>query len=541
MQKIDPIFTEVVKGAFAWTCEEMGIILRNTAFSPNIKERMDHSCAFFLPDGKLISQAEHIPVHLGSMVWCMKKFLENVKDDFEEGDIWMFNDPYISGTHLNDVTVVSPFFFKGKLEGFLCVKAHIVDVGGKVPGSISSDATEIWQEGIVLPPVKIFERGRLRRDILEIFLANVRTPDIAKGDINAIFSAVWRGKERAEEIFSSYGVERVRGACKAVIRKTAQKIKRRIRKLPDDELEVQDVVEVSSHVLESSSYKDLIIRLNLKKRGEKIIFDFSKSSPQADLPFNAVEGVVWSAVMYGIKCIFEPEGVPNSGLLEPIEIRVREGTFLNPKKPAPVSGGNLETSQRLADVVLIALSHFFPKDVPACGQGTMNNVMVGGIREDGSIWTFYETVGGGAGACFGKDGESGVHVNMTNTMNTPIEVMELEYPLIFLTYRLRKGSGGRGRWKGGEGIVRAWKLSEGKATLTFVGSRRKTRPKGLAGGEAGKPGGQYVVKGGKKRKIPFMTTLTLEKGDEFWLLTPGGGGWGKKEDQGLERKTENKK
>ncbi len=560
----DPITTEVIRGGIAWVCEEMGIALRNSAYSPNIKERMDHSCAIFSGSGKLIGQAEHIPVHLGSLPWGVRNFLKLIrKEDVKDGDVFLFNDPYISGTHLNDLTMVKPIFHRGKFFAWLSVKAHIVDVGGKNPGSISYDSKEIFEEGIVIPPVKIVEEGKLKGDILSLILSNTRTPEVARGDINAMIFSLTSGEKKIKGLISEYDekVQSWEGVWTRIIQTTEIKLRKSITKLiPDGR---------AFSATDSLEFPNSKIKVSIKRKGGKLIFSFRGTSRESEFPINAVPGTTLSAVLFVVKSLFDPEGDINEGLMNVVHIDIPEGTLLSPEKPRAVSAGNLETAQRLVDTLFLAFSKVIPEKVPSAGQGTMNNIMLGGqyISEGKNkkkkYWAFYETIGGGSGARNGKDGVSGTHVNMTNTMNTPVEAMEKEYPVLFLIHEIRRGSGGQGRWKGGDGIIRGFIIKDGKAKITLLCERRKTSPWGIKGGKPGKRGKEKIIlwedklksaeeiiksyrivikkddvvleSNGKARtKLPKEIishgkgSYELKKGDIFIIFTPGGGGYGRK-------------
>jgi len=523
---VDPITVEVVRNAMTYIAEEMGIALRNSAYSHNIKERMDHSCALFSPKGELLAQAEHIPVHLGSLPWGLKNtlgYLAEREIPLEEGDMVVLNDPYIAGTHLNDVTVIQPIFWRGVLVGFSANKAHQVDVGGKTPGSISTDATELSHEGIVIPPVKILRRGEPVDDIFRLFAENVRTPEINMGDLRAQIAANRLGERGLLELVERYGFDELLATWEEILKRSEQRAQAEISTIPAGVYRAEDCLE-DTGVSETPAW----IRVTLKVGEGQVWVDFAGTDPQVAGPLNAVFGVTLSATYYAIKAVLDPEIPMNEGMLRTVKVSAPLGSLVNPRKPAPVSGGNLETSQRIADTVLLALAQAVPQRVPAASQGTMNNVMVGGYDpQRGRRWVFYETIGGGSGGRPGRDGVDGVHVNMTNTMNTPIEAMEQYYPLLFERYELRPGTGGPGKWRGGCGIIRAFRLLGPQATASILTERTRIPPWGLAGGRPGGLGVHYVIRAdGTRVPLRGKATVSMGTGDVLVVCTPGGGGYG---------------
>lgn len=531
---IDPVTVEVIRNSLAYSAEEVGIALRNSSYSHNIKERMDHSCALFDPRGDLLAQAEHIPVHLGSLPWGVKNvicYLTERGEVWEEGDIVMVNDPYVAGTHLNDITLVEPVFFEGQLMGFSANKAHHVDVGGRVPGSITSDAVLLGEEGVVVPPVKLVRQGHMDEKVLQDFLAGVRNPEISTGDLRAQIAAANLGARRLLEVATKYGRELMLSVSEEIISYGTRKMIQQLQQIPKGSFNAEDC-------LEDVAGPDTLtwIRVTLKKGEGELSVDFSGTDPQVEAPFNAVFGVTLSATYYAVKCAVDPEGPMNEGVFKPVNVFAPEGCLVNPKSPAPVSGGNLETSQRIADTVFRALAKALPGRVAAASQGTMNNLNVGGtdpVRN--KPWTFCETLGGGSGGRQGSRGVDGIHINMTNTMNTPIEAIEQYYPVLFEQYELRDGTGGEGRWQGGNGLVRSWKLLGPSAEATLVGDRQKVGPWGLEGGQPGGFGVYSVRRAdGTIEQVPSKTTLNLYEGDTLIMETPGGGGWGEQEITGPE-------
>lgn len=521
---LDRVSFEVIRNAAIFISEEMGVVLRNTAYSPNIKDRLDHSCAILTPGGELVAQAEHIPVHLGSMAVGVEntfRYLERERENLDPGDIVLVNDPYIAGTHLNDVMLLKPVYVGGRLVAVVANKAHHVDVGGIVPGSIGGDASELLQEGMVIPPVKLVRRGVFQKDVLKILEANVRTPRYFRGDLRAQMAALNVGEKRLRELADKYGADTILEAWSYILDYTEQYTRNRVAKegRPGD-YEAEDYMELPRRGL-------IPIRARVSITGRGVRVDFTGTSRQVDAPINAVYGVTVAATTFALKSIVDPEMPLNHGFFRAVEIHAPPGSLVNPLPPAPVSGGNVETSQRIADVIFKALADAFPDKVPAASCGSMNNVMVGGVGENGETWAFYETIGGGSGARPTMDGVDGVHTNMTNTLNTPIERLEKEYPILFVKYELRPDSGGPGTHRGGLGITRAFRVLGVRAVLTIMSERTLAKPWGLRGGMPGAPGDHYVVRAdGTVEKLPSKATVTLGRGDTVYINTPGGGGYG---------------
>ena len=519
---MEKIIVEVVKYALIYIAEEMGVILRKTAFSPNIRDRLDFSCAILAPNGDLVAQAEHIPVHLGSMVVGAKNIIKWINEhemDLEAGDIILSNDPYIVGTHLNDVMLLKPVFYKDEIVAYLVNKAHHVDIGGKVPGSISVDAESLYEEGIVIEPIKIVEKNIVRKDLLRKIMDNIRTPEYFKGDIMAQIASLKTGETRLMELISKYGHDVLYKSYNEIIGYTERYTRNVLGKLISrynafGEYTATDYLESRKHGL-------LKINVRIVLAKDNILVDYSGSSMQVKEPLNAVYGVTVAATTYALKTIIDPDMPMNQGFYRVVSINAPKGSILNPKPPAPVAGGNLETSQRIVDVVHLALSKAFPDRVPAASCGTMTNVLLGG-----SNWAFYETIGCGSGARPFSDGVDGVHTNMTNTLNTPIEIAEREYPILFIAYELRRDSCGPGRYRGGLGITRAFKVLEDNVVLTIFSEREKLRPWGLAGGGSGVPSKHYIVRGNDVIYIGSKSTVVLKRNDVVYINTPGGGGYG---------------
>lgn len=521
---IDPITAEIIKSSLIYASEEMGIAVRNSAYSPNIKERLDHSCALFDRTGRLIAQAEHIPVHLGSLPWGLRATLDAIElhhGGVHEGDMWVVNDPYVSGTHLNDVTVIRPIFFRGELAGFAANKAHHTDVGGMVPGSMSADAPDLYAEGLIVPPVRLMENDRVVDSTVALFRANSRTPDARSGDLRAQTAGNATGERRMLELYERYGRETVDAAVDRLLDDSEVRMRGALQALGDGVFDHSDVLE------DRSGDPSIAIRVRLTLRGGTAHFDYTGTAPQLAFPMNAVYGVTLSGVYYALRAVTDPTIPMNDGCFRPVTVVVPEGTLLNPRRPAPVSGGNVETSTRNADVVLGALAKAAPERVPAQSGGTMSNVMIGGARNDGGTWAFYETNGCGMGARPSMDGLDGVQCHMTNTLNTPIEAIERDYPMRVSRYEFAEGTGGAGKFRGGEGLIRALTLTQGSARVSLLAERHAVAPRGAQGGGDGATGAHTLIDtNGERTHLPAKTTRAFAVGQTLVIQTPGGGGYG---------------
>jgi N-methylhydantoinase B len=518
---VDRTTVEVIRGALVYAAEEMGIALKKSAYSPNIKERMDHSCALFDPKRRLIAQAEHIPVHLGSMAFAVREGLAAYKGTLGPGDMILLNDPYLSGTHLPDLTLIAPIYHVDCLIGYAANKAHHTDVGGKAPGSIAGDSTELYQEGLIIPPVKYVKSGAIDPELSWLIRSNVRTPDVQMGDLRAQIAANYTGIRRVLELTEKYGAYVLHTSMEEIMNYSERRMRAAISEMPGG------VYEASDYMEDVPGWGLAEIRVRVTVEGGGISFDYSGTCPQVEAPINAPLGVTIAGIYYTLITVTDPTIPVNDGCFRPVTLIIPEGTMTNPRRPAPVAGGNVETSQRNVDVLMKAFSKIVPGKVTAAGLGTMNNVSVGGIRPDGIPWTFYETIGGGSGGRPNSDGVDGVHVNMTNTMNTPIESLEAYLPMRFLSYGLRPDTGGAGEYRGGCGIERSWMLTAPKATLSILAERTKINPWGLNGGEPGSLGEYMIVKrNGEILKLPSKCTVQMEEGDSLIVHTPGGGGFG---------------
>jgi N-methylhydantoinase B len=515
---MDPITLEVFNHRLSAIAEEMGVALCRSAFSPNIKERRDFSCALFDADGELVAQAAHIPVHLGSTPASVRAAI--AARPMASGDVVVLNDPYAGGTHLPDVTVVAPVFHRGRRVAYIANRAHHADIGGMTPGSMPL-ATEIYQEGIRLPPVWLVRSGRLVEDVLAVFVANARVPIERHGDLQAQLSALRVGDERLRELITREGLAPVRRAMNGLQTYAERLMRSMLGRLRPGEYRAVDYLDD-----DGAGGSDLPIAVRVRLRGGTALVDFSGSAPQAAGGVNANVAVTLAATVYVFRALADVAVPANAGMMRPIQLRAPLGTVVNARFPAAVAGGNVETSQRIVDVLLRALARAAPDRVPAASCGSMNNLAFGGYdRRRGRAFSYYETIAGGAGAGPHGNGLSAVHTHMTNTLNTPIEALEAELPVRVLQYRIRPRSGGRGRFGGGDGIVREIEFLA-DADVTLLTERRRRRPYGLHGGGDGQPGRNTVAAGGPARDVPAKVTLRVGEGGRLRVATPGGGAWG---------------
>ncbi len=558
----DPIELEVFKSLFHSIAEEMGAALRRTAFSPNIKERRDYSCAVFDAAGRAVAMGDHMPVHLGSMPMSVEAAIGELT--LKPGDVAILNDPFCGGTHLPDITLVAPVFVDGKKESrvaaksrasrtpgdaedrqpdfYVASRAHHADVGGTFAGSMGL-CTEIFQEGIRIPPIKLVKRGEMQRGVLALILRNVRTPREREGDLGAQLASCHTGAERLRQACARYGLPRVQRACAELQDYSERLMRALLGGLPAGEYEAEDFLDDDAA---GGSPVRLAVKVTVNSGGKRVAakarnsnaplvtVDFSGCAPQVAGAINAVEAIAYSACFYVFRCLLREDVPATAGLMRPIRVITRKGTVVDAQPPAAVAGGNVETSQRITDVLLRALAKVAPDRVPAAASGTMNNLTIGGMDarfaargESGEPFAYYETIAGGMGARPGKDGVSGVHTHMTNSLNTPAEALEYAYPLRVTRYSLRQGSGGAGKYRGGDGIVREIELLA-DAQVTLLAERRKFSPYGLAGGGDGAVGKAGIVHtNGRVEEMPGKFSHQLRKGDKIRIESPGGGGWGK--------------
>lgn len=518
--KRDPVELELFRHLFVSIAEEMGVVLRRTAYSANIKERRDYSCAIYDAAGDTVAMGDHMPVHLGAMPLSVRHAIEAYA--LGPGDVVIVNDPFAGGTHLPDITAVSAVFLKAaKRPGYYVAnRAHHADVGGMSPGSMPM-AREIYQEGIRIPPVLLARAGKLDRGLMRLLLANVRTPEERGGDLLAQIMANRRGEERLREITSKYGTARVRRNMRELQGYSERMARAAIAALPDGTYRFADQLDDDGF-----SNQPVRIKVAISIEGDSAVVDFTGSSPQTAGSVNANYAVAVSATMYVFRCLVAGDVPYTAGLLRPIRVIAPERSVVNAAPPAAMAAGNVETSQRITDVLLGALAQAIPDRIPAASSGTMNNLTLGGWdqRRD-RPFAWYETIAGGMGASARGPGGSAVHTHMTNSWNTPIEAFEHQYPLRVRRYGIRRGSGGRGRHSGGDGIVREIEFLT-PCEVTILSDRRRFGPYGLAGGKPGNPGRNSLLRGSRTIRLKSKTALSAGEGDVLRIETPGGGGWG---------------
>lgn len=518
----DKFTIELVRHSLAYISEEMGVALRKSAYSPNIRERADHSCALLDASGRTIGQAEHIPVHIGSFSLGLKNtlaYLEKEGVPPSLGDMFIVNDPYLSGTHLNDVTLIRPVFLGDQIIGYAANKAHHVDVGGKSPASINPFARDLDDEGIVIPPTRLMEKNDLVSSFVESFSESTRMRDTTLGDLRAQLAANLLGEKRLLELVDRIGRDAFSITCDELLEQTHRLSLGEYAKMPKGTWRGEDYLELDDDLL--------AICESVTIREDGVDVDFEGTAPQVPAPLNAVLGVTTAAVTFTVKTLMPTDLPLNDGFNRTIRISAPEGTIVNPTRPAPVAAGNLETSQRIVDATYLALSQAMPDKIPAASHGSMNNLMMGGTYpEENRTWAFYETIGGGYGGRPGADGVNAVQVNMTNTLNTPIEVMEHYYPIRFEKYKIRESSGGPGEWRGGMGIERSF-TAKARIKIALIGGRSKISPSGSRGGLSGRPSEYSVLRQNQGPSIlRSMDEVVLDPGDTIVVRTGGGGGYG---------------
>jgi N-methylhydantoinase B len=580
----DPVELEIFKNLYHSIAEEMGAALRRTAFSPNIKERRDYSCAVFDGAGEVIAMGDHMPVHLGSMPMSVRAAIE--AGAMGPGDVVMLNDPFRGGTHLPDITLVAPVYVEqGPTRGrtkrgqstssrgrggrgyvdpdfYVASRAHHADVGGAYPGSMGL-CREIYQEGVRIPPVRLMRAGVMNADVLAMLLNNVRTPEEREGDLGAQIAACHTGAERLREVCARYGLERAKRAAGDLLDYSEELMRAFLQRVPEGEYRAKDfldgdgiseravkiavAVRVHRREADRQPFSEssgrigatrgrgplrLPLRAGPRHMDQMVSVDFTGSDPQVEGSVNAVAAITYSACFYVFRCLLAEDVPAAAGLMRPIQVIAPEGTIVNARPPAAVAGGNVETSQRIVDVLLRALALAIPDRIPAAASGTMNNLTIGGMRPSvsdprtGEAFAYYETIAGGMGARPGKPGVSGVHTHMTNSLNTPAEALEYAYPLRVRRYSLRPGSGGDGKFRGGDGIVREIEALT-DCEVTLLADRRSRGPWGLAGGGDGAPGTASVIRSnGTLEKMPGKFSTRLRAGERIRIESPGGGGWG---------------
>ncbi len=519
--KPDKVTLGIIRSSLIYASEEMGLALRNSAYSPNIKERMDHSAAVFDRSGRLLAQAEHIPVHLGSLPWGLKNLIgycarEGI--DFEEGSMVVANDPYITGTHLNDITVAAPVHQRGSLVAFVVNKAHHSDVGGPVPGSISMRARTLNEEGFVLEPAVLWKKQEFVAPVVEGLAASSRTPAERRGDLKAQVAANVSGIKRVRGLIDKYGIEAFRLSASHSFRHSESLSRARMAKFRRGVYEASDF-------LEGPKGEDLEIHARVSVSTAGVLIDYSGSAAEVDYPLNAVFGVTLSGAYFVLRCLLGDDIPANHGAFAAVRVTAPEHSIVNPSRPRPVGGGNVETSQRNADVIFKALAPAARGRVPAAAGGSMNNVMIGG-GTGASSWAFYETIGVGLGGGRDRDGVDGIQANMTNTMNTPIEEIERTLPIMMVKYEFRPDSAGAGMFRGGSGLVRAYKALQAGITFTVLAERGRHLPWGLDKGRPGS-GTEVVLEGADARQsLGTKATVELARGEVVEVRTAGGGGFG---------------
>ncbi len=538
----DPVELEIFKSLFHSIAEEMGAALRRTAFSPNIKERRDYSCAVFDGDGEVVAMGDHMPVHLGSMPMSVRAAVDALT--LGPGDVAILNDPFCGGTHLPDITLVAPVFLpaqSSRMAGkrriadkarhekpafYVASRAHHADVGGTYAGSMGI-CREIYQEGIRIPPVKLIANGELQQDIFRLLLTNVRTPAEREGDLNAQIASCHTGAARLLEIAERYGMARVRQVMDELQDYSEKLMRTFLSEVPHGRYEAEDFLD-DDGAGSGPVRIGVAVTFAPAGKGKPIVtVDFTGSAPQVAGSINAVDAIAFSACFYVFRCLLQEDVPAAAGLMRPVRMIAPSGTVVNSRPPAAVAGGNVETSQRIVDALLRALAQAMPDRVPAGSSGTMNNLTIGGIDDrTGESFAYYETIAGGMGARPDREGVSGVHTHMTNSLNTPAEALEYAYPLRITEYSIRKSSGGAGKFRGGDGIVREVELLS-DAEVTLLADRRSRGPYGLNSGHDGNPGKTEVIDlDGTTRQLPGKTSVALKKGSRVRISSPGGGGWG---------------
>lgn len=536
----DPVELEVFKHLFHAIAEEMGASLRRTAFSPNIKERRDYSCAVFNGDGDVLAMGDHMPVHLGSMPMSVRAAIDHL--ELARGDVAMLNDPFRGGTHLPDITVVAPVFInqpkrvagKSAPDFYVSARAHHADVGGAYAGSMGP-CSDIYQEGFRIPPVKLVQAGEVSRDVMALLLNNVRTPEEREGDLRAQLAACHTGAVRLKELCERYTLPRVRAAGHELLVYSDEIMRAFLSSLPRGSYAADDFLDDDGM---GTGPVRIAVRITLPKtrsakgKSPAAVVDFTGSSPQVEGSINAVDAITYSACFYVFRCLVREDVPATAGLIRSVHLIAPSGTVVNATTPAAVAGGNVETSQRIVDVLLRALAKVVPERIPAASSGTMNNLTIGGMDErSGSPlpFAYYETIAGGSGASSAHDGVSGIHTHMTNSLNTPAEALEYAYPFRITRYSLRQDSGGKGKYRGGDGIVREVEVLT-DATVTILSDRRELRPYGLAGGGEGEPGRTSILRhDGNVERLAGKSSARLKAGERTRVETPGGGGWGQPE------------
>lgn len=514
----DPARLSVWNALLSSIAEEMGVTLGLSSHSPNIRERHDYSCGVFDASGEMVAQAAHIPVHLGAMPEAIRAVQSLAP--WSPGDVAIVNDPYLGGTHLPDISLVAPVYWEGELVAFLSNRAHHADVGGMSPGSMPR-SRELYQEGIIIPPLRLYRAGERNEELLALILRNVRTPDERRGDFDAQLAALRTGESRLHALCRRYGVPELQRQAAALKDYTERLTRAAIAAVPDGRYEAEDVMEAPGG-------GDILVRLAITVHGESMSFDFTGTAPEQDASLNAVAAVTRSAVAYCVRCLLPSDAPSNEGGFRPLEFVLPEGSLVNARPPRAVSAGNVETSQRITDVVFRVLAAALPGRIPAASAGSMNNLTFGGQRADGSSFAYYETLPGGAGAGPSGPGLPGIQTHMTNTANTPVEAMERTFPVRIWRYELRDGSGGAGTHAGGDGIVKELEALQ-PLQAAVIADRRRHAPWGIEGGGDGTPGAHVHTIAGEASRLEGHAEVRLAEGDRLRIETPGAGAWGLRE------------
>ncbi len=526
-EAVHPVQLEIYRNLFTSVAEEMGTVLKRTAYSPNIKERRDYSCALFDGQGELLAMGDHMPVHLGSMPLSVKAAIDSCRP--AAGDLVVLNDPFSGGTHLPDVTMVLPVFEEsepGRPLAYLACRAHHSDIGGMSPGSMPL-SRDIYQEGVRIPPLLLYKGGEINGDLLRFLLYNVRTPLEREGDLAAQVASLKCGERRLREMARKNGRPELEQYMKALHDYSERVMKSLISNIPKGRYEAEDRLDDDGAGEGAGSRDGILLRVAITVSGERLHFDFDGTDPQVTGCLNAVEAVTRSAVHYVLRCL-APRDLPSSGgLMRPVAVEVPPGSVLNARYPAATAAGNVETSQRIVDLLLRALAPALKSVIPAASSGTMNNISIGGIHpHTGLPFTYYETVGGGMGGGPHHPGDSGIHTHMTNSLNTPVEALERYFPFRIREYRFRQGSGGRGRNSGGDGVVRSFEMLV-DSDVTVLSERRRYSPYGLEGGRAGRKGQNSLISRDRRKRLKGKFSMRVFAGETLVIETPGGGGWGK--------------
>ena len=519
----DPVDLEIARNRLESIAEEVGMTLIRTAYSPNIKDRRDCSAGIYDPHGELIAQAEHIPLHLGLMPILIKKVLGSIdRADLRPGDVLITNDPYLGGSHLPDTCLITPVFIDAVIVAIVANMAHHVDVGGITPGSMATHASEIFQEGIRIPPVKLIAADEVSSDVLSLLITNVRTADKTRGDVMAQVAANRLGVRRVTELIEEWGVAHFQAASAALIEYAERRTRAAISQLPDGEGRFADYLEHTG-----VEPRDIPIVARIRKSGSQITMDLSETADQVDGAVNCSYAIAQACAAYVVKTLTDPTLPSNAGLMKPITVITRPGSVVAAQFPAPVANGNTQTAQRIVDALFGAFEQIAPGRVPAASSGSMSIMTIGGRDPTtGRYFSYVETYGGGQGALPDMDGAHAVHAHMTNTRNTPCEVIEREYPLRVERYAIARGTGGAGRFHGGDGLIREITLTRGQADAVVATARVSRSPWGLNGGQPGKNAKLEMTQGGRRVPLPAMARALLRSGDSLTIQTAGGGGYG---------------